>query len=273
MWEARAHKAGNVNPRHSFPDLTVDEFYRSAAAIAPVIEGAAQRSVGLTVLQAIQATREVVASNTNLGIVLLLAPLAAVPRPYPLQAGIETVLESLTLEDSRNVFAAIRLAHPSGLGVRTNQDVRREPTLPLREIMSLAMHDDLIALQYIDAFQEVFDEGVPALTQGLERGTTVENAIIYCQLSLLAAHPDSLIFRKRGWQEAQEASRRAKEVLDAGWPRSRRGRAMFEEFDAWLRAIRNQRNPGTTADLVTACLFAALREGIIRLPCPYPWSM
>jgi triphosphoribosyl-dephospho-CoA synthase len=271
-WEARARKAGNVTPQHSFRDLTVDEFYRSATAIAPVMEQAPGQSVGATVLKSIEATREVVSSNTNLGIVLLLVPLAKVARPYPLRAGIETVLDTLTIEDSQQVYAAIRLAKPGGLGVRPSQDVRREPTLPLREVMALAQGEDLIARQYADAFAEVLDEGVPALKDGIDRCKCLENAIIFCQLSLLGAHPDSLIARKRGYHEAQEASRRAQAVLAAGWPQSNAGRAAFAELDAWLRDIRNRRNPGTTADLVTASLFAALREGIIPVPCPLPWS-
>ena len=271
-WEARARKAGNVTPQHSFRDLTVDEFYRSATAIAPIIERSPNQSVGATVLQAIEATREVVSSNTNLGIVLLLAPLAKVPRPFPLGAGIETILDTLTVEDSRQVFTAIRLAKPGGLGVRSSQDVRKEPTLPLREIMALAQDEDLIARQYIDAFAEVLEEGLPALQRGMDRGKSLENAIILCQLTLLAAHPDSLIARKRGYHEAHEASCRAQDVLAAGWPGSVCGRTALAEFDAWLRAKNHQRNPGTTADLVTASLFAALREGIIPVPCPLPWS-
>lgn len=271
-WEARARKAGNVTPQHSFRDLTVDEFYRSAAAIAPVMERAPQQSVGATVLQAITATREVVSSNTNLGMVLLLAPLAKVPRPYPLRAGIETVLDTLTIEDSRQVYEAIRLAKPGGLGTRPSQDLRREPTLPLREVMALAQDDDLIARQYADGFAEVLDEGVPALKDGIDRCKCLENAIIFCQLFLLGAYPDSLIARKRGFHEAHQASLLAQEVLYAGWPKSAPGRAAFDELDSWLRAIRNTRNPGTTADLVTASLFAALREGIIPVPCPLPWS-
>ncbi len=271
-WEARARKAGNVNPQHSFRDLTVDDFYRSATVVAPIIARGPEQSVGATVLQAIEATREVVDSNTNLGIVLLLAPLAKVPRPYPLKAGIETVLDSLTIEDARQVFAAIRLAQPGGLGARANQDVRREPTVPLRDVMALAQDEDLIARQYANAFQEVLDEGLTALTQGLQQFRVLEDAILFCQLSLLTRHPDSLIFRKRGYHEAQEASRRAQAVLDAGWPHAPAGRTAFAELDAWLRAVRNTRNPGTTADLVTASLFAALREGIIPVPCPLPWS-
>lgn len=271
-WEARARKAGNVNPVHSFRDLTVDEFYRSAVAIAPVIDAAPQRSVGATVLLAIQATREVVASNTNLGIVLLLAPLAVVPRRFPLRAGINAVLDALTIDDAKQVFAAIRLANPGGMGVRSEHDIRSEPTLPLREVMGLAHDHDLIARQYVNGFCEVLEEGVPALQIGMERVRYLEDAIIFCQLTLLGRHPDSLIERKRGYHEAKEASRRAQAVLDAGWPQSPLGRRAFAELDAWMRAIRNTRNPGTTADLVTASLFAALREGIIPVPCPLPWS-
>lgn len=271
-WEARARKAGNVNPDYSFRDLTVDEFYRSAVAVAPVLGGAMPGSVGATVWRAIEATRAVVASNTNLGIVLLLAPLAAVPRPYPLRAGINAVLDALTIDDAKHVFAAIRLANPGGLGVRSDHDVRHEPTLPLREVMALAHDHDLIARQYVNGFCEVLEEGVPALQLGMERTRYLEESIIFCQLSLLARHPDSLIERKRGHREAKEASRRAQAVLDAGWPQASAGRQAFAEFDAWLRAIRNTRNPGTTADLVTASLFAALRDGIIPVPCPLPWS-
>lgn len=272
VWEARARKAGNVNPEHRFRDLTVDEFYRSAEVAAPIIGQAAERAVGATVLQAVQATQQVVASNTNLGIVLLLAPLAAVPRPYSLRAGIEAVLDALTVEDSRQVFAAIRLARPGGLGVRSHQDVRQEPTLPLRDVMAMAADDDLIARQYVNCFHEVLNDGIAALTEGMERLQIVEQAIIFCQLSILSRHTDSLIFRKRGWHEASEASRRAGDLLKAGWPRAPGSSAAFAAFDAWLRAVRNTRNPGTTADLVTASLFAALREGIITVPSPHPWS-
>ena len=40
----------------------------------------------------------------------------------------------------------------------------------------------------------------------------------------------------------------------------------FREFDAWLRADGHRRNPGTTADLIAASLFAAFRDGILPMP-------
>jgi triphosphoribosyl-dephospho-CoA synthase len=88
----------------------------------------------------------------------------------------------------------------------------------------------------------------------------------------MAHCPDSLIARKRGAAEAEEAAGRARQVLEQGWPGSAAGRDALDELDAWLRADGRARNPGTTADLVTACLFVALREGIMALPPRLPWS-
>jgi triphosphoribosyl-dephospho-CoA synthase len=94
----------------------------------------------------------------------------------------------------------------------------------------------------------------------------MESAIIHCHLHLLAGHPDTLIARKRGRAEAEEASRRAADVLAGGWPARAEGRAALAALDQWLRTDGHARNPGTTADLVTACLFVALRDGLIQLP-------
>jgi triphosphoribosyl-dephospho-CoA synthase len=270
-WEATARKPGNVHRYCDFADTGYLDFLMSAAAVAPVLDTAGQRPVGQTVLLAVQATRGVVASNTNLGIILLLAPLAAVPAAEELRAGVARVLDAADVADARAVYEAIRLAAPGGLGRAAEQDVRDEPTQPLRQVMRLAADRDLIARQYANGFREVFDDGVPALLRGLEESGCLEEAIILCHLRLLANYPDSLIARKCGPTVAEEAGRRAKRVLDHGWPRQQAGRAALAEFDAWLRADGHRRNPGTTADLVAACLFVALREGTIALPLSVPW--
>jgi triphosphoribosyl-dephospho-CoA synthase len=272
VWEATARKPGNVHRFADFEDATYLDFVLSAAAVAPVLDGARERRVGETVLAGVRARRHVVATNTNLGILLLLAPLAAVAPEEDMQAGVVRVLDALDVADSRAVFEAIRLAGPGGLGRARRQDVGEEPTLRLRPIMALAADRDLIARQYANGFREVFDDGVPALEHGLAEAGSLEGAIIGCHLALLARHPDSLIERKRGRAEAEEASRRAGVVLEAGWPHEPAGRAALDELDAWLRAEGHARNPGTTADLVTACLFVALRRGIITLPPQVPWS-
>jgi len=176
--EVTARKPGNVHRFADFDDLTHLDFLLSAAAIAPVMDETPRRRVGETVLAAIRATRRVTATNTNLGIVLLLAPLASVPAGQPLQAGVGQVLHALTLYDSRDVFAAIRLANPAGLGRSAEQDVAGEPTVPLHEVMALAADRDLIARQYVNDFADVFHAA--ATLEGALRGpaTNLEMAII-----------------------------------------------------------------------------------------------
>jgi triphosphoribosyl-dephospho-CoA synthase len=273
IWEATARKPGNVHRYQDFPDLTYANLIVSAAAVAPVLETAPSRRVGETILESVGATRRLVQTNTNLGIVLLLAPLAAVPRETDLRRGLPAILGQLDRTDACAVYEAIRLAVPGGLGRVPEQDVVEEPTQSLREVMALAADRDLVARQYTNTFHEVWEEGIPALAQGLERAQTLEGAIIDCHLHLMAGFPDSLIARKQGAAEAAEASRRAQRVLANGWPGNRTGWQGLADLDAWLRAAGNRRNPGTTADLVTATLFIALREGMLEMPCRFPFAM
>lgn len=252
--EATAQKAGNVTRYRDFDDLTYLDFVTSAAVASPILAQAADRGVGPTILEAIRATRRVVATNTNLGIVLLLAPLAAVRDPLLSPASVDEVLNRLTVEDSSAVFEAIRIANPGGLGTSPDQDVWQAPTAPLRAIMGLAADRDLVARQYSNGFRDVLDLGLPAL---LNEPPPLESAIQTCHLVLLAELPDTHLARRCGESMALEARQRARAVLHG---------ASFHEFDAWLRADGHRRNPGATADLVTACLFIAIRRGEIPFP-------
>ena len=157
------------------------------------------------------------------------------------------------------------MAHPGGLGDAGEQDVREAPTVTLREAMRLATDRDRIAEQYVNGFREVLSLGVPFLP-GQSWGEDWEQAVIRLHLQLMADFPDTLIARKCGADVAMESAERAKRVFDAGWPESESGRNEFEQLDQWLRADEHRRNPGTTADLVAAILFAALRDRRFPLP-------
>jgi triphosphoribosyl-dephospho-CoA synthase len=270
LLEVTALKPGNVHRLRDFPDLTFLDFVLSASAIVEPLDRAIPDGVGAAVFGAIAATRRVVATNTNLGMVLLLAPLAAVPDEVGLEAGIETILEATTVEDSRAVYRAIRLAQPGGMGDVPDQDLANEPTMTLREIMHLAADRDMIARQYADGFQVVLREAVPFLRGFIESGRSLETAIVGAYLNVLARHPDSLIARKAGIDQARDVSRRAAEILDGGWPEREEARRHCEAFDEWLRDPCRRLNPGTTADLITAALYAALRDGTINLPLAQP---
>lgn len=270
IWEVSARKAGDVNRLHNFDTLHLTDFLVSAAAFAPLLDTAHQWRVGETVLEAVRTMRAVTGKNPYLGTILLLTPLAAVPPEEDLRAGVARILGDLDVKDSRLVYEAIRLAQPSGLGSAREQDVWDPPTLPLQQVMALAANRDLVARQYTNGFQDVFDLGVPTFTKTLQELGNIEGAILTCQLHWLAQHSDSLIARKRGLPEATEASRLAQRVLSDGWP----GEAatwMWRALDNWMRREPG-RNPGTTADLVVACLFVALRSGILTVPPTFPWA-
>ncbi|MGE3803771.1 MAG: triphosphoribosyl-dephospho-CoA synthase [Gemmataceae bacterium] len=271
IWEATARKPGNVHPGRDFHDVTYVDFLASAVAIAPALDRAGQQPLGETILHAIQATQTMVGSNTNLGIVLLLAPLAAVAESTNLREGVERVLAGTTVADAELVYRAIRLASPGGLGEVAEQDVQRPPTQTLREVMTLAAERDLIARQYANGYREVFADAVPGLKAALTRSACLEEAIILAFVELLARHPDTLIARKQGIEVAEEASRRARAVLELGWPEPS-GRQAFQDLDDWLGDPDHARNPGTTADLMAASLFVCLRDGTMTLPCPIPWT-
>jgi triphosphoribosyl-dephospho-CoA synthase len=266
LLEVTARKPGNVHRFADLPGLHLADFLLSATAIREPLDRAAASGVGLAVLEAIEATRRMVTTNTNLGIVLLLAPLAAVPADATLASGVEAILAATTTDDSRLVFRAIRLAQPSGLGEVSDQDVAHEPTMPLRAVMCMAADRDMIAQQYANGFHEVFQEALPALRSSIEAGWPLETAIVAAYVQILALHPDSLIARKYGQPTAHGVSRRAAELLDAGWPADKESQSRLAAFDRWLRLPANRFNPGTTADLVAAALFVALRDGIISIP-------
>lgn len=266
LLEATAPKVGNVHRGADFHDLSFTDFTVASVAIGPAMESAAERGVGSAVLAAVEATRQLTATNVNLGIALLLAPLAAVPRGEPLADGVPKVLEALTAEDSRLVYEAIRLAQPGGLGKVDQMDVADAPPPSLLDAMQAAAQRDLVARQYVTNYQLVLDDALPRILAGRDHGWPLTTSIIHTHIELLANHEDSLIVRKCGKQTAERVMIMARQALDAGDPESENYHAALADFDFWLRSDGNRRNPGATADIIAAALFVALREGLLAPP-------
>ncbi len=265
LMEASARKPGNVHPGASFVDLRYEDFVQSARWAAPHLARAGASGVGSAVCEAIRATRARVGTNTNLGIALLIAPLAAVPRDTSLEAGIAQVLRALTSEDASRVYEAIRLAQPGGMGSVKDGDLADSPPPDLLWAMKQAADRDWIARQYATAFHDLLQITVPLLAEW-RPAAGWEVRVIHLHLELMARWPDSLIARKCGMAIAEESARRARAALDSGWPDTPAGQEAIQEFDAWLRSDGHRRNPGTSADAVAATLFGALRDGRVTFP-------
>lgn len=261
--EVSADKPGNVSRHKDFWDLQHEDFLLSAVAIGPAIREAKEKTVGETILTAIRDTLRFVASNTNLGIVILFAPLAKAYGPGELRENLREVLASLTVDDARKAYQAIRLSKPGGMGRLENYDIREEEVdITLREAMWLASKDrDSIAREYATNFEGVFELGYPCLMKYWVESHKLLDSIVQTYLTILTEVPDTLIKRANGPTIAEDVSQRAKKVLKLGGVFSAQGRKAVREFDRFLREEEDGLNPGTTADLVTASIFVALLKG------------
>lgn len=260
LLEASARKPGNVSPGRSFADMRYEDFLVSALAIGPALGRAGELPLGRVIRFAIERTREWTPRNTNLGTVLLLTPLAraALLGTDDLRVALESVLADSTVEDAMEAYVAIRLANPGGLGRAEAQDVHDIPTVSLRETMSLAAHRDAVAREWATGFELTFDVGLPSLERARADGLAWEDAVVECYLELLSHTPDTHIARRAGADMAADVAQRASLVRAAGGVRTERGRVLLDELDRALGDDDNARNPGTTADLTAAAIFASL---------------
>jgi len=267
MDELEALKPGNV---HIFADghgMVVQDFMRSAEAAAAVI-AQPELSVGQRILSAIEATRNAVGCNTNLGIVLLCAPLIHAVlhgNKSTLRGRLQQVLQELTIEDAELAYQAIVLASPAGLGESELHDVRTAPRVTLLEAMREAQQRDRIALQYARGFSDVFDAGVTRYRETLLRWERPAWATTAVYLGFLARFDDSHILRKHGGATAvmirQEAEIHEKALLLLDNPKTYQRELL--KFDADLKA--RGLNPGTSADLTVASLLTvSLEDSVCR---------
>ena len=254
--EIEALKPGNV---HRFADghrMNAEQFFESAQISSYAVSDP-PLTVGERILAAVTATQAKIETNTNLGILLLCVPLAkAAESGGDLQTNLVATLDLLDVDDARNVFAAIVLARPGGLGSAPKHDVSKEPEAPLLEAMRAAADRDMIARQYVTRFADIFAGGFGAhraAVDGDERGMW---PTVFVYLFFLSSFPDSHIVRKHGAVIAEKTQEEARhilkrvEALNDGKEREK----VLLAFDAKLKAAGI--NPGTSADLTVATLFA-----------------
>ena len=281
--DVHTRKPGNVSTASPGHRMDAALFLASAAAAAPGLCAPGER-VGARIEAAVRASWAAAGCNTNLGIVLLAAPLLAAAQRWGPASGLAAlrrtladVLAALDVEDARAAYRAIALAHPAGLGREARQDVASTPTVSLRAAMALAADRDLIAAQYARGFPEVFDPGLATFAEslagarhaGLAPAAAARRAMLRAYLEFLGTHPDSHIVRKHGGALAHSVMAEATPWCE----RARRGEALEEEpaFVAWDESLKQRGlNPGTSADLsVAAALVAALAEPALAtgFPC------
>ncbi len=251
--ELDALKPGNVHGYAPGHRMVVADFVTSADVSAPALAEPGA-PVGRRVRGGVEATFAAVGQNTNLGILLLCAPLArAAERPGPLNEALNAVLATFDASDARDVFAAIRRANPGGLGRAERHDVgAEEPVPPLLVAMAEAAPRDRIARAYIDGFRDLFAIGLPALSEARARGLAPPWTTTAVHLAYLTAVPDSHIARKHGPERAEAVRADAQGRL-AGIDLAAEPIAPLLAYDRVLKE--SGLNPGTSADFTVATLF------------------
>ena len=272
LLEATAPKPGNVHRGADFDDLSFVDLTTTAVALGAAIDAALarpahERRVGRIALASVNAMNAICDRNAYLGTILLLSPLCLIPDGVATTEGVTNVLAELDQTDAADVYEAIRLAKPGGLGQADQHDVRGAPPDDLLVAMQAAAERDLVARQYTNGFAEVLGEVAPCLVDARNAGLSTTAAVIHAHVATIARHGDSLIARKCGPPVSIAAAARAQQVLDAGRPGTDDYHSALADFDFWLRSDGHRRNPGTTADLIAAALFVLLRED--RLPPPW----
>jgi triphosphoribosyl-dephospho-CoA synthase len=294
LLEVTTPKPGNVTPTASFEGTRIEHFLASAVAAESSFEKAARRGTAISenklsisqvgIGRIIKDCAEDINSwqkggNTLLGTVMLFVPLAVAAGMTParkkfvfdfhrLRENLRLAVKSTTAEDAVNLYEAIDVAKPSGLGGAPDLDVTNpaskgrllEDDVSLFEVFKIAEDYDDICSEWVRNYPITFDLAYPYLTAQLERDD-LNTAVVHTFLKILSVHPDTFIARKAGVEKAREVSLDAKITLELGGLETTEGREAILKLDRKLRASGNQFNPGTTADLTAAALALCMLSG------------
>lgn len=295
LFEVSADKPGNVNLVTGFEGTRYEHFLASAVAAAPSFELAARKGlafsrgeISIDDIGLGSIIRRCVADvsawqrggNTLLGTIILLSPIAVAAgmasakeehlfELVKLRENLKLVVESTTPEDAVEVYEAIRVASPSGLGKAPDLDINdpssigriRKERVSLHSVFKIASTYDTVCSEWVTNYTVTFDVAYPYLVQQIKRTEDLNVAVIHTFLNVLAKYPDTFIARKVGVEKAREVSAKAEEVLKLGGFVTSQGRIGLGEFDKMLRGSSNLLNPGTTADIVAAALALCVLGG------------
>jgi triphosphoribosyl-dephospho-CoA synthase len=216
--------------------------------------------------------------NTLLGTVILLSPMAVAAGMTPAKGGFDLfsfrknlrlVVKSTTPQDAVDLYKAVEIANPSGLGTAPDLDLN-DPTskrrilddrISLYEVFKIAKGYDTVCSEWVNSYHVTLDLAYPSLQKHLQSSVTPSTAVVQTFLEILAEVPDTFIARKAGLKKACEVSSRARKVVELGGFETSVGRKALTRFDHGLRKQSNLLNPGTTADIIAAALSVSILSG------------
>jgi triphosphoribosyl-dephospho-CoA synthase len=293
LLEASAHKPGNVSVVTNFEKTRYEHFLASAVAASSSFESAAERGIAVSEDRIDQSDvgvghfiKSCVADinawqhggNTLLGTVILLSPMAVAAGMTmsresfdvsALRKSLKLVVESTTAKDAVDVYEAIKIANPSGLGRAPDLDINdatateriMDQKISLYEVFKIAEKYDTICAEWTKNYPVTFDLAYPFLTNRLRSSSDPSLAIVQTFLQVLAEVPDTFIARKTSVEKARQVSLKAREVMELGGVETSNGKKSLDKLDRELKKHSNLLNPGTTADIIGAALALCILAG------------
>ena len=249
-------KPGNVNLLSSHKDTKAQDYLDSAILSSKELFNQ-NYSLGKRILESVNVTRSQVNVNTNLGIILLCAPVIQSYIDFnnlDLREGIKKTLSTRSIKDTHDLCAAINISSPGGLGDSDMYDTASYPNASIKQIMDYSQEYDRISYQYSHNFSDIFDFIIPKLEFLNQRYESLDISLSLLFIEILAKIPDSHISRKFGDKIAKKTSNNAHDllkILDREHDPDYLAKALNNlDYEYKKKGI----NPGTTADLLVASL-------------------
>jgi len=295
LFEVSADKPGNVNLVTGFEGTRYEHFLASAVAAEPHFELAARRGIAVSLGEISlhnvglgSIVKDCIADisawqyggNTLLGTIILFIPIAVAAgmtstneecifEISEIRKNLNPIVEATTPEDAINVYEAIKIANPSGLGKAPDLDINNpdsvnriiKENVSLLQVFQIASNYDNVCFEWVNNYPITFDFAYPHLMEQIKTFKDLNTAVVHTFLKVLGKYPDTFIARKVGFGKAQEISLMAEEVLKLGGLGTSEGKAKLREFDLMLRKSSNLLNPGTTADIIAAALALCVLGG------------
>ncbi len=263
LYECSTFKPGNISPYYE-GTTTYFHYLASSIAVAEGIAEAERLRLGECILNTVKKMLSAQGGgNTQLGIVLLFAPLAkaAFLGLENLRAHLKRVLASTTVEDAVLTCRAIRMANPGKLPPVERLDVfspnieeeLRENNVSLTEWMRVGAENNTVCKEYVTGYALTFDTGYEKLHQYLREGKSLRDAVLGLYLTFLSQHVDTMVLGEHGREIAEEVQRRAQVLIEGNIKEED-----IRRYHEWM--IAKGINPGTSADLVASSLFVFLLE-------------
>ncbi|MCG8325796.1 MAG: triphosphoribosyl-dephospho-CoA synthase [Thiotrichales bacterium] len=254
-----ALKPGNVGRHGIGHGMSVEDFIQSAELCTPIL-CQAQLTVGEKIFNSVMATQDQVGCNTNLGLILLFAPLVTAAQHYgdssDPRAAVSAQLACIDVEDTARIFRAIALANPGGLGQSPQYDVHLPPDVTIITAMMAARDRDRIAYQYVSQYDDIFGPGLEQITAKLRQWNSMEWAVTACYLNFLSTLIDSHVLRKSGADVAEQLRIKAQRIMQrfesCEQPEHMSGELLAFDHELKSAGI----NPGTSADLAVTSVLA-----------------